>query len=61
MDTKPIDTRNWKCFFGMHQSEISETIHKERYRLETDSMPYRRWTLIISRCVHCGKITSGEF
>lgn len=58
---KPIDTRNWKCLFGMHQAEIVESTKRVKYAHSTSKLPYKAWTHVVTRCVHCGKIESGDF
>lgn len=59
--SKPIRTRNWKCFFGMHQSEIIERTQMSKYSNDSSTRPYKSWWHITTRCVHCGKIESGDY
>ena len=62
MDNKAaVERRNWKCFFGMHQTEIIERTNMSKYSNDGGTLPYKRWVHIISRCVHCGKIESGDY
>ncbi|MEW2737603.1 hypothetical protein ABZ131_00300 [Providencia rettgeri] len=47
------DTRNWKCFFGMHQWV---TISKNPFRENYGGGDFSEGTLYHLQCVHCGKI-----
>ncbi|HGJ5858089.1 hypothetical protein [Arsenophonus nasoniae] len=47
------DTRNWKCFVGMHQWKI---INKYKDRQHLDGELILSWTVYVLQCVHCGKI-----
>ncbi|CAM6638470.1 hypothetical protein ENINMM108B2_03195 [Enterobacter intestinihominis] len=48
------DTRNWKCFFGMHawQTTSQEEVH---YVKKTGELPTKITTKYKMRCLHCGK------
>lgn len=48
------DTRNWKCFFGLHQ--YGEPIHGGRYIHSSDIGHSKEGNYYTCRCVHCGKI-----
>lgn len=49
------DTRNWKCFLGMHQWEFKEKVQRNIYEESWSKKPYRIVTIIRTRCAHCGK------
>jgi len=48
------DTRNWKCFFRMHQ--WGEPFAKGRYSHSNDLGSERNGSYYTCRCAHCGKI-----
>ncbi|EPY6812498.1 hypothetical protein ACXEGP_002411 [Klebsiella quasipneumoniae] len=49
------DTRNWKCFFGLHQWEVKEKIQRNSYEESWSQRPYKIQTIIRMQCIHCGK------
>lgn len=55
------DTRNWKCFFGMHQWKQIGEISRQHFEYSTSKRPYRITTVYRMQCAHCGKITHEEF
>lgn len=57
------DTRNWKCFFGMHQWEELKVIKCEYFRDYNPSpstLPYRVTSKHTLKCCHCGELKSVE-
>ncbi len=54
---KPVDTRNWKCFFGMHQWRVVKKIEEKIYEKESDKYPSKMRNVYILMCVHCGEMT----
>ncbi|AJJ64724.1 hypothetical protein AT01_1339 [Yersinia aldovae 670-83] len=57
MMEKSNDTRNWRCFIGMHQwLEHSHRVHSE-FAKERDKLPTRIYTIYTLKCVHCGEMT----
>lgn len=55
------DTRNWKCFFGMHQWNKMGEYTKSYFQYQNSEHPYRIAVCYRLQCVHCGKITHKEF
>lgn len=58
---KPLDTRNWRCFFGMHQWDVVTKVTQEYYAQECDKYPCVIRDAYTMRCVHCGEMTKRKF
>jgi hypothetical protein len=56
-----MDTRKWKCLFGMHQWKIIGETKREYFYGQDKRRPYQITTLYRQRCAHCGKILHEEY
>ncbi|TDX14620.1 hypothetical protein EDF88_3937 [Buttiauxella sp. BIGb0552] len=55
------DTRNWKCFFGMHQWQQLNVIRREYYEGHSSGkLPYKITNKHTLKCCHCGELKSVE-
>ena len=52
------DTRNWRCFFGMHQWQLKEKREQHYYEYSSSARPYRIKFILRMQCAHCGKFES---
>lgn len=57
---KPADTRNWRCFFGVHQWEVVASMEFEKYESNESTHPYKIFRRYTQKCAHCGQMTNKD-